>query len=94
MGRLGQLARHAFSEQEAILDDPQYITPIPSSPDVYYITTRKYLRQMICILIILFRQALFSPLAEEALREPNAGHRKSWHAQRWPQMCLKQCAKP
>jgi hypothetical protein len=41
------------------LDDPQYITQIPSSSDneeeAFFITTRKYIRQMVCIFVALFR---------------------------------------
>ena len=52
MARLGFLAHHAFPA-DTVLDDPQHITPIPGQQLV--ITTRKYIRQMVCILLVLFR---------------------------------------
>ena len=57
MGRLGELAHHAYQQSDGVLDDPQYITSIPhnNNQTVLYITTRKYIRQMICILLVLFR---------------------------------------
>jgi len=54
MGRLGVLAHHAYPH-DTVLDDPQHITTIPGQP--FVIATRKYIRQMICVLLILFRHA-------------------------------------
>ena len=33
MGRMGFIAQHAFSEHDAVLDDHQYMTPIPTQGD-------------------------------------------------------------
>ena len=52
MARLGFLAHHAFPEKD-VLDDPQYLTPIPDKQ--LFIITRKCIRQLICIFFCLFR---------------------------------------
>jgi hypothetical protein len=56
MARLGFIAHHAFPP-DTVLDDPQHITPIPGQEKLLMITTRKYIRQMVCILLVLFRHA-------------------------------------
>jgi hypothetical protein len=54
--RFGYIIHHAYSKDDVDLDDPQYITPIPSSDEKeVFIATRKYIRQMICIFLSLFR---------------------------------------
>jgi hypothetical protein len=53
MARLGYLAHHAFTEEDNVLDDPQYITQIPEQP--LFIMTRKCIRQFICTFFSLFR---------------------------------------
>jgi hypothetical protein len=55
--RFGYLIHHAYPNADVSeLDDPQYMTPIPASTGTeVFITTRKYIRQMICIFISLFR---------------------------------------
>jgi hypothetical protein len=53
MARLGLISHHAFPEGDPIIDDPQYTAPIPGK--ALNITTRKYIRQMMCILLLLFR---------------------------------------
>lgn len=54
--RFGYIIHHAYpiAVDDTVLDDPQYITQIPSDEKLY-ITTRKYIRQMVCIFLILFR---------------------------------------
>ena len=52
MARFGVIAHHAFPEKQ-VLDDQQYTTPIPGSGML--IATRKYIRQMVCIFLSLFR---------------------------------------
>jgi hypothetical protein len=52
--RFGYVIHHAYPDASAVLDDPQYITPIPCEEKLY-ITTRKYIRQMVCVFLILFR---------------------------------------
>ena len=86
MARLGFLAHHAFPP-DTVLDDIQHITPIPGQALV--ITSRKYVRQMVCILLVLFRQVslvmlsalppyICSPCFEK-------GASTSSPAPRWPQ---------
>jgi hypothetical protein len=55
--RFGYIIHHAYpiaADLSKVLDDPQYITQIPSDEKLY-ITTRKYIRQMVCVFLILFR---------------------------------------
>lgn len=59
MARAGDLARHAYGGESTPLDFTQYTTMLPHTRDAngqaFYIVTRKYLRQLCCILVILFR---------------------------------------
>jgi hypothetical protein len=59
--RFGSIIHRAFPKSDnTVLDDPQYITQIPSEneeEDGLFITTRKYIRQMVCIFLALFRYA-------------------------------------
>jgi hypothetical protein len=53
--RFGHIIHHAYpSVDNIVLDDPQYITQIPSTSGLF-ITTRKYIRQMVCVFLALFR---------------------------------------
>ena len=58
MGRLGEITRYAYSASDGIMDDPQYITLVPSHG--LYITTRKYIRQMLCLFLVLFRYCVWA----------------------------------
>ncbi len=60
--RFGTIIHRAYPKSDnTVLDDPQYITQIPSEneeeEDALFITTRKYIRQMVCIFLALFRYA-------------------------------------
>jgi hypothetical protein len=65
--RFGYIIHHAYTKAEdSVLDDPQYMTPIPSSNNTeVFITTRKYIRQMVCIFFSLFRYPLYYTLPNE-----------------------------
>lgn len=59
LGRLGQIAHHAYEFEGATLDDPQYITMLPETlfqaERKFAVISRKTLRQTICLLFSLFR---------------------------------------
>jgi hypothetical protein len=61
LGRLGQIAHHAYIMEGQVLDDPQHITPLPDlilcgeQRQQYAVISRKCLRQSICVLFALFR---------------------------------------
>ena len=54
--RFGHIIHRAYPnvDNNTVLDDPQYITQIPSTTGLF-ITTRKYIRQMVCVFLALFR---------------------------------------
>lgn len=91
MGRLGQIAHCAFPEKDVNMDDPQYVTPLQANGGQrLLIVTRKYIRQMVCILLILFRFAYVwveAYMFQERICDPQtADHYRLWsvHRQRLP----------
>ena len=66
MARLGEIIGYAYPIQDGkgiVLDDPQHVTPLPSSP--FGIISRKSSRQVLCILLALFRSHHIISNAEE-----------------------------
>ena len=60
MARLGVLVQHTYSGAPTPLDAIQYTTILPASggssgEPTLYIVTRKYIRQLCCMFVILFR---------------------------------------
>ena len=66
MRRLGHLARHAFPMQSAtqVLDSAQYTVPLPGG--VMCIVSRRYLRRLCCVFLLLMRALYVTREAEWA----------------------------
>ena len=74
MARLGEIARHAYTEEEGVLDDPQHCTPLPPGEQTRKVISRKSLRQAICVLFSLMRvQEVLA--RSEAVAEPSEKER-------------------
>ena len=56
MARIGVIAHHAYAQTSPILDDPQYMTPLPVGDGTQMnIMSRKCIRQLCCMFFALFR---------------------------------------
>lgn len=69
LARFGCIIHRAYPnvDNNSVLDDPQYMTPIPSDREEgLFITTRKYIRQMVSIFLALFRAIYIISSAEIA----------------------------
>lgn len=67
--RFGYIIHRAYPNVDnSVLDDPQYMTQIPSDNEesVFFITTRKFIRQMVSIFLALFRAIFIISSAEIA----------------------------
>lgn len=73
LARFGSIIHRAYPnvDNNSVLDDPQYMTQIPSDKEEgLFITTRKFIRQMVSIFLALFRAIYIISSAEIAPSVP------------------------